>query len=58
MIQSVQTSDRIMAMLRSRRSGVTLIGARIEAAGLRPTGRGEEISLEGFCALARGLAAG
>ncbi len=45
-------------MLRSRRSGVTLIGARIEAAGLRPTGRGEEISLEGFCALARGLAAG
>jgi 16S rRNA (adenine1518-N6/adenine1519-N6)-dimethyltransferase len=32
-------------------------GALIEAAGVRPTQRAEELSVEQFCALARGLAA-
>ncbi len=44
-------------MLRSSLRGLAPdIEARIEAAGLKPTSRAEEISVEGFCALARELA--
>ena len=44
-------------MLRASLKGLApQIEARIEAAGLKPTARAEEISLEGFCALARELA--
>lgn len=44
-------------MLRSSLRGLAPdIEARIVAAGLSPTARAEEISLEGFCALARELA--
>ncbi|WP_102222732.1 16S rRNA (adenine(1518)-N(6)/adenine(1519)-N(6))-dimethyltransferase RsmA [Acidimangrovimonas sediminis] len=44
-------------MLRSSLRGLAPdIEARIEAAGLKPTARAEEIPLEGFCALARELA--
>jgi 16S rRNA (adenine1518-N6/adenine1519-N6)-dimethyltransferase len=41
-------------MLRASLKGVAPnIQGHIEAAGLRPTDRAEQISLEGFCALAR-----
>ena len=44
-------------MLRSSLKGLAPeIEAKIVAAGLEPTARAEEISLEGFCALARELA--
>lgn len=44
-------------MLRSSLKGLAPdIEAKIVAAGLQPTARAEEISLEGFCALARELA--
>jgi len=44
-------------MLRASLRGLAPdIETRIEAAGLKPTARAEEISLEGFCALARELA--
>ncbi len=46
-------------MLRSSLKGMgTDIEERIVAAGLLPTARAEEISLEGFCALAREVAPG
>lgn len=45
-------------MLRASLRGLAPdIEALIEAAGLRPTARAEEIPVEGFCALARALAA-
>ncbi|WP_323042237.1 16S rRNA (adenine(1518)-N(6)/adenine(1519)-N(6))-dimethyltransferase RsmA [Gemmobacter sp.] len=44
-------------MLRSALKGLAPdIEARLQAAGIEPTRRAEEISLEGFCALARELA--
>ncbi|RID93451.1 16S rRNA (adenine(1518)-N(6)/adenine(1519)-N(6))-dimethyltransferase RsmA [Gemmobacter lutimaris] len=44
-------------MLRSSLKGLGPdIEARLEAAGIAPTARAEEISLEGFCALAREMA--
>ena len=46
-------------MLRSALKGIAPdIEDRLIAAGLKPTDRAEQISLEGFCALARELAAG
>jgi 16S rRNA (adenine1518-N6/adenine1519-N6)-dimethyltransferase len=46
-------------MLRSALRGVAPdIEARLRAAGLTPTDRAETVSLEGFCALAREIAAG
>jgi 16S rRNA (adenine1518-N6/adenine1519-N6)-dimethyltransferase len=46
-------------MLRSSLRGLAPdMEARIEAAGLKPTARAEEIPVEGFCALARELARG
>jgi 16S rRNA (adenine1518-N6/adenine1519-N6)-dimethyltransferase len=46
-------------MLRASLRGIAPdIEARIEAAGLRPTMRAEEVPLEGFCALAREVARG
>lgn len=45
-------------MLRSALKGVTPdIEERIVAAGLKPTERAEQVSIEGFCALARQVAA-
>ncbi|MCR8826732.1 16S rRNA (adenine(1518)-N(6)/adenine(1519)-N(6))-dimethyltransferase RsmA [Pseudosulfitobacter koreensis] len=45
-------------MLRSALKGVAPdIEDRLQAAGLKPTERAEQISLEGFCALARAVAA-
>ncbi|MBT9245295.1 16S rRNA (adenine(1518)-N(6)/adenine(1519)-N(6))-dimethyltransferase RsmA [Gemmobacter fulvus] len=46
-------------MLRSSLKGLGPdVEARLEAAGIAPTARAEEISLEGFCALAREVARG
>lgn len=46
-------------MLRSALKGVTPdIEDRLRAAGLKPTDRAEQVPLEGFCALARAIAAG
>lgn len=44
-------------MLRSALKGLTPdIGDRLVAAGLKPTDRAEQVSIEGFCALARQMA--
>ena len=44
-------------MLRAALKGVALdIEDRLHAAGLKPTERAEQISIEGFCALAREIA--
>ena len=46
-------------MLRAALKGVAPdIEERLEAAGLRPTDRAEQVPIEGFCALARAVAAG
>ena len=46
-------------MLRAALKGVAPdIEDRLEAAGLRPTDRAEQVPIEGFCALARAVAAG
>ena len=45
-------------MLRASLKGLAPdAGDRIEAAGIAPTARAEEVDVEGFCALARGFAA-
>ena len=46
-------------MLRAALKGVAPnIEDRILAAGLKPTDRAEQVPIEGFCALARQIAAG
>jgi len=51
-----QAFNQRRKMLRSSLKGVTAdIEATLGRAGIKPTARAEEISLEGFCALARAV---